>query len=113
MQLTPLDVDYQREERAKTRAELEELKKPRVIPRVKPNTNFSFKLAYVDLASQLQQIDVSHQECLGFWDFLRSFDFFKILSLITSDMVIDFDMTLDIIMLAYLFLLGDQKSTIA
>ena len=31
-QLTSLDVDYQRKERAKTRAQLDELKKPRVIP---------------------------------------------------------------------------------
>ena len=32
VKLTPLDVDYQREERAKTRARLDELKKPKVIP---------------------------------------------------------------------------------
>ena len=32
----------------------------------------------IDLTSQLQQIDASHQKCLGFWDILRSFDFSKI-----------------------------------
>ena len=36
MQLTPFDVDYQREERAKTRGRLDELKKAKVIPREKP-----------------------------------------------------------------------------
>ena len=51
MQLTPLDVDYQRKEQAKTRALLEELKKPRVIPRESPPINFSFKPAAFDLSS--------------------------------------------------------------
>ena len=43
MQLTSLNVDYQREERAKNQARLDELKKPKVIPREKPPANFSFK----------------------------------------------------------------------
>ena len=43
MPLIPLDVDYQRKERAKTLARLDELKKPKVIAREKPNANFSFK----------------------------------------------------------------------
>ena len=49
MQLTPLDVDYHLEERAKTRARLDELKKPKVIPQEKPLENFSFKPATFDL----------------------------------------------------------------
>ena len=57
----------------------------------------------VDLTSQLQHIDSSHQECLGFWDSLRSFDFSKIQSLTNSDMVTDFDMALDIIILYHTF----------
>ena len=51
VQLTPLDVDYQREEQAKTRVRLDELKKLKVIPREKPPANFSFKLANFDLPS--------------------------------------------------------------
>ena len=31
-----------------------------------------------DLTSQLRQIDASRQECLEFWESLRSFDFSKI-----------------------------------
>ena len=49
MKLTPLDVDYQREERAKTRAQLDELKKPKIIPREKPPAKFSFKHETFDL----------------------------------------------------------------
>ena len=56
MQLTPLDVDYQWKERAKTRARLKELKKPRVIPQEEPLANFSFKLTVVDLLSPPQSI---------------------------------------------------------
>ena len=43
MQLTPLDVDYQQEEQAKIQAQLDELKKAKVIPREEPPTNFSFE----------------------------------------------------------------------
>ena len=43
VQLTPLEVDYQRKYRAKTRARLDELKKPKLIPREKPPAIFSFK----------------------------------------------------------------------
>ena len=51
LQHTCLDVDYQREEQAKTRARLDDLKKPKVIPREKPLTDFSFKPATFDLPS--------------------------------------------------------------
>ena len=51
VQLTRLDVDYQREEQAKTRDGLEELKKPKVIPQEKPPANFSFKPATFDIPS--------------------------------------------------------------
>ena len=43
VQFTPFDVDYQQEERAKTQGQLDELKKPKVIPREKPPASFSFK----------------------------------------------------------------------
>ena len=56
VQLIPLDVDYQWKEQAKTRARLEELKKPRVIPIEKPLANFSFKPAVVDLPYPPQSI---------------------------------------------------------
>ena len=49
MQLTPLDVDYQWKVGAKTRTLLDDLKKPRVIPREKPPANFSFKPVAFDL----------------------------------------------------------------
>ena len=55
VQLTPLDVDYQWKERAKVRAHLEELKKPRVIP----YANFSFKSATLDLPHPLQLVPVT------------------------------------------------------
>ena len=56
MQLTHLDVDYQREEQAKTRARLEELKKPKVIPREKPPTNFFFKPTTFDLPPSIPSV---------------------------------------------------------
>ena len=56
MQLIHLDVDYQWKERAKTQAQLEKLKKPRVTPRAKPPVNFSFKPAAIDLPSPPQPI---------------------------------------------------------
>ena len=49
MQLTPLDVDYQWKELAKTRARLDKLTKPRVIPQENPPANFSFKPTTFDL----------------------------------------------------------------
>ena len=54
VQLTLLDVDYQRKERAKTRARLDELKKPRVIPREKSSANFSFKSVAFNLPTLTQ-----------------------------------------------------------
>ena len=68
MQLTPLDVDYQREERAKTRARLDELKKPKVITREKPPCNFSFKLGTFDLSLSIPY--VSKDTTLGFVKFI-------------------------------------------
>ena len=56
VQLIPLDVDYQRKERAKARARLDKLKKPRVIPREKPLANFSFKLVAFDLPPSPQSV---------------------------------------------------------
>ena len=66
VQLTPLDVDYQRKEQAKTRAQLEELKKPRVIPREKPLAKFSFKPMVVDLPFPPQSIPYASITLL--WD---------------------------------------------
>ena len=67
VQLAPLDVDYQRKEQAKTQAQLEELKKPRVIPREKPLANFSFKPKDVDLPSPPQPIHSALKDSpLGF-----------------------------------------------
>ena len=51
VQLTPLNVGYQQDEQAKTRAQLDELKNPKVIPREKPPSNFSFKPATFDFPS--------------------------------------------------------------
>ena len=68
MQLTPLDVDYQREERAKTRARLHELKKPKVIPREKPTVNFCFKPTTFDLPPSIPF--VSKDSSLGFGKFI-------------------------------------------
>ena len=68
MQLTPLDVDYQREERAKTRARLDELKNPKVIPREKPPANSSFKPATFDLPSLIPS--ASKDYSLGFGKFI-------------------------------------------
>ena len=62
MQLTPLDVDYQQKERAKTRARLEELKNPRVIPREKPPANFYFKPTTFDLPPPLQLVPFASQD---------------------------------------------------
>ena len=54
-------------QRAKTRARLEELKKPRVIPREKPPANFYFKHAAFDLPSPPQPIpSVSKESPLVF-----------------------------------------------
>ena len=67
MKLTPLYVDYQWKEQAKTRARLEKLKKPRVIPQEKPLANFSFKLAAFDLPPPLQPVSyASIDSPLGF-----------------------------------------------
>ena len=60
----------------------------------------------VDLTSKLRQIDNSRQECLEFWESQRSFDFSKIRLPTISNMVNDFDMTLDLIMPVYIFLLN-------
>ena len=56
MQLTHLDIDYQREERAKTRARLDELEKPKIIPREKLYANFSFKPATFDLPPSIPSV---------------------------------------------------------
>ena len=69
MQLTPLDVDYQREERIKTQARLDELKKPKVITREKPPANFSFKPATFDLPPSIHV--VSKDSPLGFGKFIE------------------------------------------
>ena len=67
MQLTPLNVDYQRKGGAKTRAPLEELKKPRVLPREKPPVNFSFKPGAFDLPPPTQSVpSTSKDSPLGF-----------------------------------------------
>ena len=68
MQLIPLDVDYQWEEQDKTRAQLDELKKVKVITREKPPTNFSFKPATFDLPHSLPF--VSKDYSLGFGKFI-------------------------------------------
>ena len=71
VQLTHLDVDYQQKERTKTRARLEDLKKPSVIPQEKPPANFSFKHADVDLPSPLQPIPSASKDAhMGFERFL-------------------------------------------
>ena len=62
MQLTPLDVDYQRKERAKTRARLDKLKKPRVIPREKPPAKFSSKPMAYDLPPPLQPVPFASKD---------------------------------------------------
>ena len=49
VQLIHLDVNYQRMEQVKTRARLDDLKKPKVISREKPPSNFSFKPMTFDL----------------------------------------------------------------
>ena len=49
VQLTRLNVEYHWKERAKIRTQLDDLKKPRVIPRKKPPANFSFKHVAFDL----------------------------------------------------------------
>ena len=69
MQLTPLDVDYQREERAKTRVRLYEFKKPKVLPREKPPPNFYFKSTTFDLPPSIPY--VSKDSTLGFGKFIR------------------------------------------
>ena len=71
MQLTPLNVDYQREERAKTRVRLDELKKPKVIPRKKPHTKFSFKPPTFDFPRSIPS--VSKDSLLGFDKFKSIF----------------------------------------
>ena len=68
MKLTPLDVDYQREEQAKTRAQLDELKNPKVITREKPPANFSFKPATFDFPPPIPY--VSKDSPLGFGKFI-------------------------------------------
>ena len=68
MQLTPLDVDYQREEQTKTRARLDELKKPKVIPQEKPPVTFSFKPATFDLLSSISS--ALKDSPLGFGKFI-------------------------------------------
>ena len=68
MQLTPLDVDYQREKQAKTRAQLDELKKPKVMPREKPLANFSFKPVTFDLPHSIPS--ASKDSPLGFEKFI-------------------------------------------
>ena len=71
MQLTPLDVDYHREEQAKTRGRLDELKKPKVIPREKPLANFSFKPLAFDLISPIQLVPyASENSSMGFERFI-------------------------------------------
>ena len=67
VQLTHLDVNYQQEERGKTQARLEELKKPKVIPREKPPANFSFKPMTFDLPPSISF--VSKDSPLGFGKF--------------------------------------------
>ena len=65
-------MDYQQEERAKTRARLDELKKPKVIPREKPLADFSFKPATFDLPPSPQPIpSASKDSPLGFEKFIR------------------------------------------
>ena len=56
MQLTPLDMDYQCKEQAKTQARLDEVKKPRVIPREKSSPQFSFKYAAFNLLPPTQSV---------------------------------------------------------
>ena len=68
MQLTPLNVNYQREEQAKTRARLDELKKPKVITREKHSANFSFKPGTFDLPPSIPS--VSKDSPLGFGKFI-------------------------------------------
>ena len=68
LQLTPLDVDYQREEQAKTRTQLDELKTPKVIPQEKPLANFSFKPTTFDLFPSIPSI--SKDSHLGFGKFI-------------------------------------------
>ena len=77
VQLTLLDVDYQRKERAKTRVRLDDLKKFRVIPPEKPSANFSFKPTTFDLPSPPQMVPfVSKDSHLEFKRFIgkNSFD---------------------------------------
>ena len=69
LQLTPLDVDYQQEERVKTQARLDELKKPKVITQEKPPANFSFKPATFDLPPSIPV--VSKDSHLGFGKFIE------------------------------------------
>ena len=68
VQLTPLDVNCQQEEQAKTRARLDELKKPKVIPQEKPLANFSFKPGTFDLPSSTPS--TSKDSPLGFGKFI-------------------------------------------
>ena len=68
MQFTPLDVDYQWEKRAKIRTWLDELKKPKVIPREKHPSNFSFKPATFDLPHSIPF--ASKDSHLGFGKFM-------------------------------------------
>ena len=94
MQLTPLNVDYQRGKRPKTRAWLDKLKKPKVIPQEKPLANFSFKPATFDLSSPIQPVPfTSENSSLGFERFIgrnpfdlctHPFTFFSSLNLIPS-----------------------------
>ena len=70
MQLTLLDVDYQQEERDKTRAQLDELKKPKVISREKPHTNFYFKPITFDLLLSPSIPSASKDSPLGFGKFI-------------------------------------------
>ena len=71
MQLTPLDVDYQRKERVKTQAQFDDLKKSRVIPQEKPPANFSFKPVAFDLPHLPHLIlSTSKDSPLGFERFI-------------------------------------------
>ena len=69
VQLTPLDMDYQREERVKTHAQLKELKKPKVIPQEKTPTNFSFKPTTFNLPPSIPS--ASKDSSLGFSKFIE------------------------------------------
>ena len=68
VQLTPLDVDYQREEQSKTRSRLDELKKSKVMTQENPPANFSFKPMTFDLLPSIPF--VSKDSHLGFGKFI-------------------------------------------